>query len=70
MTQKYFKNFGCEHLLLPFAQKERRELTTFEDEAKTIYYIFKMTDIFIKNPLVEYTGEKLNLIQINFENAE
>ena len=29
-----------------------------------------MTDIIIKNPLIAYTGEKLNLIQINFENAD
>lgn len=29
-----------------------------------------MTDIIIKNPLIGYTGEKLNLIQINFENAD
>lgn len=29
-----------------------------------------MTDIIIKNPLITYTGEKLNLIQINFENAD
>lgn len=29
-----------------------------------------MTDKIIKNPLIVYTGEKLNLIQINFENAD
>jgi len=29
-----------------------------------------MTDIIIKNPLIDNTGEKLNLIKINFENAE
>ena len=29
-----------------------------------------MTDIIIKNPLIAYPGEKLNLIQINFENAD
>lgn len=29
-----------------------------------------MTDIIIKKPLIGYTGEKLNLIQINFENAD
>ena len=29
-----------------------------------------MTDIIIKNPLISYTGEKLNLIKINFENAD
>ena len=29
-----------------------------------------MTDIIIKKPLIAYPGEKLNLIQINFENAE
>ena len=29
-----------------------------------------MTDIILKNPLIAYPGEKLNLIQINFENAD
>ena len=29
-----------------------------------------MTDIIIKNPFIGYTPEKLNLIQINFENAD
>ena len=29
-----------------------------------------MTDIIIKNPFIGYTAEKLNLIQINFENAD
>ena len=29
-----------------------------------------MTDIIIKNPLIGYTGEKLNIIKINFENAD
>ena len=29
-----------------------------------------MTDIIIKNPLICYPGENLNLIQINFENAD
>ena len=29
-----------------------------------------MTDIIIKNPLIAFIGEKLNIIQINFENAE
>ena len=29
-----------------------------------------MTDIIIKNPLICYPGEKLNLIKINFENAD
>ena len=29
-----------------------------------------MTDIIIKNPLFVYTGEKLNLIQINLENVD
>ena len=29
-----------------------------------------MTDIIIKNPLIAYIGEKLNIIQINFEDAD
>ena len=29
-----------------------------------------MTDIIIKNPFIGFTAEKLNLIQINFENAD
>ena len=29
-----------------------------------------MTDIIIKNPFIGYSAEKLNLIQINFENAD
>jgi len=29
-----------------------------------------MTDIILKNPLFVYTGEKLNLIQINLENVD
>ena len=29
-----------------------------------------MTDIYIKNPLIGYTGEKLNIIKINIENAD
>ena len=29
-----------------------------------------MTDIIIKNPLIAYTGEKLKIMQINFENVD
>ena len=29
-----------------------------------------MTDIYIKNPIIGYTGEKLNIIKINIENAD
>ena len=29
-----------------------------------------MTDLLIKNPFIKYTGDNLNLIQINFENVD
>ena len=38
---------------------KRKELTSFEDEAKKIYCIFEKTDIIIKNPLMSYTEEKI-----------
>ena len=67
LPKKYFKNLGWKQLYLTLPLNERRQLTTFEEEAKKIYYIFKMKDIIIKNPCLYRRKIKFNIN--NFQNC-